>query len=108
MAFHAKNYHTGYEVAAINRVSGERIFVAHVRGSKSRRALQNTIFRELTPGETRLDRINALTGRSEWTWAKKSSDGIVSGDWAVRFTDRTGLQIDQEGKGRSIYDEVAA
>ncbi len=106
MAFHNGLHQTGYELAAINSETGERIFIAHVRGGKSRRIVQNTLLRELdSPTDRRIDRISKLVGcePESWMWSKKAVDGCVSGSWSIRFTGRTGLQVDQEGQGRSIY-----
>ena len=110
MLLHRKNYRTAYEVAAINKVTGERIFVAVSSGSKSRQAIQHVLFRELSAGETRLDRIIRETGRAgdTWEWSRVASEGILSGDWTVRFTGRTALEVDQRPLARSIYREKVA
>lgn len=107
--YHKRNYITGYELAAINLKTEERIFVGIIRGSKSRGTLRKSIFTELNNGDTRLDRINKLTGQAsgDWNWNKKSSEGISAGDWTVRFSGRTALEVDQNGTGRSIYDDEA-
>ena len=106
MAFHQSNRRSGYELAAINTKTRERIFICMIRGSKSRRIIANTLLTTLPSGKTRLDRVSEMTGHKpeEWKWAKTSADGCTAGEWSIRFTGRTGLQVDQEGEGRSIYD----
>jgi hypothetical protein len=107
MAFHKTNRRTGYELAAINNRTRERIFVCMIRGAKSRRIIANTLLTTLPSGKTRLDRVSEMTGHKpeEWKWAKKSAEGCTAGEWSIIFTGRTGLQVDQEGQGRSIYDD---
>ena len=106
MAFHKTNGRTGYELAAVNVKTRERIFVCMIRGSKSSPFIANTLLTTLPSGKTRLDRVSEMTGHTpeEWKWAKKSAEGCTAGEWSIRFTGRTGLQVDQEGQGRSIYD----
>jgi hypothetical protein len=106
MPFHKTNRQTGYELAAINNRTGERIFVCMIQGSKSRRIIANTLLTTLSSGKTRLDLVSEMTGHKpkEWRWAKKSAEGCTAGEWSIRFSGRTGLQVDQEGQGRSIYD----
>jgi hypothetical protein len=111
---HRQGGPTSYEVAAVNSKTGDRIFVAVVAGGKSRRVLRRVIFRELTSGETRLDRVNRMIDNTAlWTWKTRAADGIFVGDWTIKFTGRTAKDIDQAGEGRSIYSaegrgEVAA
>ena len=106
MAFHVTNRETGYELAAINVRTGERFFICHVRGSRSRRVIAEVLNKSLSFGKTRLDLLAGKTGvrPGKWRFAKKAADGCYAGDWVIRFTGRTGLQIDQEGEGPSIYD----
>lgn len=105
--FHRPRQRSGYEVAAINKTTGESIFVAMVRGSKSRSMLRQVIFTAMQAGGNRLEKINQMTGCKDWTWAKTAREGIVSGDWSIRFSGRTALEVDQHGEGRSIYQEQA-
>jgi len=107
MAFHQRNRRTGYELAAINHRTRERIFICMIQGSRSRRIIANTLLGKLSSGKTRLDRVSEMTDQKpeDWKWAKKSAEGCTAGEWSIRFTGRTALQVDQEGQGRSIYDE---
>lgn len=105
MALHRKNYRTSYEVAAINNQTNERIFVAVSNGSKSRNTLHQVLFRELNDKTTRLERIALETGQpaDSWTWEPRAAEGIRSGNWQVKFTGRTALDVDQHPLPRSIY-----
>lgn len=107
MALHRSGYRTGYEVAAINSKTNERLYVGIIRGARSRSSLRQVIFGEFEAGKTRLDRVSEITGQkpTAWIWANRAADGAVSGDWTIRFTGRTALEVDQQGRGRSIYDE---
>lgn len=116
MPLHQPRHRTGYEVAAINTETGERIFVGIIRGSRSRNNLRAVIFRELENGDTRLDRVNKLTGCREWRWLKLASEGCAGyrttaddskTPWVLRFSGRTALEVDQAGQGRSIYSDDA-
>lgn len=80
MAFHQRNRPTGYELAAINHRTAERIFICMIQGSRATRMTDHK--------------------PEEWKWSKKSAEGCTAGEWSIRFTGRT-----EEGQGRSIYDE---
>ena len=75
-----KNYRTRYELA-IHNTEGQSYLIAYCE-SKRRQTILSAV-------NKRALKLVKLTGHDEITFAKKSKDGAVMGDWSIVWTGRT-------------------
>mgnify|MGYP001584239683 CR=1 FL=1 len=80
---------TRYELAAIHP-DGRRLLVGYT-ARRSRGGLLSMVRQR---GETFTD----ATGADSITFGDRAADGATAGEWSVRFTGRTKLDAEREGR----------
>jgi hypothetical protein len=88
------NRATLYELTISN---GERTYLICYSGRKSRSAIWDCVTRK-----GRVERIIALTGTEQITFARKASNGATMGGWAIRFSGRTEREAIGAGELASV------
>lgn len=103
---HNPRYSSVFEIEAYNVKTGRRIFT-DCTPRKSLAGLRNCTCKPYGDSKTTdITRLSLALGLRDdrWMYAKKAADGFEQGDWRVRFSGRTGLDVDNTPPNETLRD----